>query len=356
MKDVININSFNCRGLRDEKKRRAVFNWLYSKHSGIVLLQETHSKETDEQLWASEWGGQIFFSHGTNQSRGVAVLLPKNMKERCVITGIERDQSGRVLIIDCNIEDNLFTIFNVYAPTKDQYTEQQCFLEYLRELLQKHEEKNLILAGDFNTYLNCKLDKKGGSIESETKFSKGLKLLCEEYTLIDMWRASNPIERKYTWRDNTRAGVVQARLDYFLISQHLNYLISNCSFKPDYKSDHSLISLSIDLLDTHKRGKSYSKFNNSLLYDKTCVQLIKEELKILATDNTIKDKSSFWDFVKCKIRSLTISYSVTLAKRKRKQEEILFKKLESMENNLDLNTQEYNIVKREWENILRDRY
>ena len=64
------------------------------------------------------------------------------MKERCVITGIERDQSGRVLIIDCNIEDNLFTIFNVYAPTKDQYTEQQCFLEYLRELLQKHEEKN----------------------------------------------------------------------------------------------------------------------------------------------------------------------------------------------------------------------
>ena len=239
----------------------------------------------------------------------------------------------------------------MYAPTKDQYTEQQCFLEYLRELLQKHEEKNLILAGDFNTYLNCKLDKKGGSIESETKFSKGLKLLCEEYTLIDMWRASNPIERKYTWRDNTRAGVVQARLDYFLISQHLNYLISNCSFKPGYKSDHSLISLSIDLLDTHKRGKSYWKFNNSLLYDKTYVQLIKEELKMLATDNTIKDKSSFWDFVKCKIRSLTISYSVTLAKRKRKQEEILFKKLESMENNLDLNTQEYNIVKREWENI-----
>ena len=70
---------------------------------------------------------------------------------------------------------------------------------------------------------------------------------------------------------------------------------------------------------------------------------------MLATDNTIKDKSSFWDFVKCKISSLTISYSVTLAKRKRKQEEILFKKLESMENNLDLNTQEYNIVKREWE-------
>ena len=89
---------------------------------------------------------------------------------------------------------------------------------------------------------------------------------------------------------------------------HLNYLISNCSFKPGYKSDHSLISLSIDLLDTHKRGKSYWKFNNSLLYDKTYVQLTKEELKMLATDNTIKDKSSFWDFVKCKIRSLTISY------------------------------------------------
>ena len=96
-----------------------------------------------------------------------------------------------------------------------------------------------------------------------------------------MWRASNPTERKFTWRDNTRAGVVQARLDFFLISRHLNYLISNCSFKPGYKSDHSLISLNIDLLDTHKSGKSYWKFNNSLLHDNTYVQLIKEELKML---------------------------------------------------------------------------
>ena len=57
MKDVITINSFNCRGLQDVKKRRAVFNWLQSRHSGMVLLQETHSKEADEKEWVSEWGG-----------------------------------------------------------------------------------------------------------------------------------------------------------------------------------------------------------------------------------------------------------------------------------------------------------
>ena len=107
----------------------------------MVLLQETHSKEGDEQQWISEWGGQIIFSHGTSQSKGVAVLLPKNMMESCKIKDIETEQNGRALIIDCEIEDNSFTIIYIYAPTKDQQKEQLQFLDYLRILLQQHEEK-----------------------------------------------------------------------------------------------------------------------------------------------------------------------------------------------------------------------
>ena len=83
-------------------------------------------------------------------------------------------------------------------------------------LLQQHEGKKLILAGDFNTYLN--LDKKGGSIGSESKYSKQLNSLCEEFDLLDIWRTNNSTECKFTWRDNTRAGIVQSRLDFFLIS------------------------------------------------------------------------------------------------------------------------------------------
>ena len=60
--DKITVSSFNCRGLRDQKKRLVVFNWLKSKHTGLVFLQETHSvflQEThsmieDEMIWEKQ--------------------------------------------------------------------------------------------------------------------------------------------------------------------------------------------------------------------------------------------------------------------------------------------------------------
>ena len=95
----------------------------------MLLLQETHSKEADEKEWVSEWGGRIILSHGTSQSRGVAVLLPKSMMEICKIKDIETDRNGRTLIIDCEIEDNYFTIINIYAPSKDHQKEQLQFID-----------------------------------------------------------------------------------------------------------------------------------------------------------------------------------------------------------------------------------
>ena len=216
LKDSISINSFNCNGLRDSKKRKCVFDWLKTNHFGISLLQETHSQEIDVKIWEMEWGGEIIFSHGTNQCRGVAVLLPPTLVEKCKINNIERDQNGRILAIDCEIEDNNFIVYNIYAPTKDQYTEQIEFLDYLRNLLQENQGKNVILGGYFNTYLNPTLDKKGGKSELESNHAKQLKSICEEFDLIDISRLNNQKEKRFTWQDNTRACFIQSRLDYFL--------------------------------------------------------------------------------------------------------------------------------------------
>ena len=45
---LLNINSFNCRGLGDQKKRLDIFHWLKSSHYGITFLQETHCTAKDE--------------------------------------------------------------------------------------------------------------------------------------------------------------------------------------------------------------------------------------------------------------------------------------------------------------------
>ena len=209
----------------------------------------------------------------------------------------------------------------------------------------------MILGGDFNTYLNPTLDKNGGKSELESNYAKQLKSVCKEFDLIDIWRLNNPKEKRFTWRDNTRAGFVQSRLDYFFISRHLNYLILKTLLKPGFRSDHSLINIQIELLQTQKRGKGYWKFNNSLLYDKTYVSLVKEELKKLSGNQEIQDKSCFWDFVKCQIRTITISYCRSLAHQRRTKERFLLGKIEDLEKNFRSDSHEYNMLKKEWENL-----
>ena len=51
---------------------------------------------------------------------------------------------------------------------------------------------NLLIGGDFNTYLDVGKGKKGGKIEKSSKYSDNINLLCEEYSLIDLWRVRHP--------------------------------------------------------------------------------------------------------------------------------------------------------------------
>ena len=104
--DKITINCFNCRGLRDNTKRSTVFNWLKTKHLGITLLQETHSIQTDEKTWEIQFGGQIFYSHGTYQSRGVAILIPNCLTGKIKVLKVKVDKEGRILILESQIDGN----------------------------------------------------------------------------------------------------------------------------------------------------------------------------------------------------------------------------------------------------------
>ena len=73
----LNIYSFNARGLRQTKKKVAVFIHLELKHKRFIVIQNTHCSSIDESQWQKEWGSKIYFSHGSTNSRGVAIQLPK---------------------------------------------------------------------------------------------------------------------------------------------------------------------------------------------------------------------------------------------------------------------------------------
>jgi len=70
----------------------------------------------------------------------------------------------------------------------------------------------------------------------------------------------------------------QARLDVFLVSNVLYTKIVETNILPGYRTDHSLITMSITMSNFTK-GNSYWKLINSLLTDIEFVRTIKETIK-----------------------------------------------------------------------------
>ncbi len=56
-------------------------------------------------------------------------------------------------------ENPNYIISNCYAPTQQYKNDQLKFIQLTRNYLCKFENENIIVAGDFNLYLNPKLDK-----------------------------------------------------------------------------------------------------------------------------------------------------------------------------------------------------
>ena len=352
---TIRINSFNCRGLRNPNKRGNIFQWLKNSYMGITLLQESHSANIDGVKWEKEWEGKVYYSHGEYNARGVTILIPKELETSINILETHNDSEGRILLIKCVIENNPYTIINIYSPTKDNLNGQNKFLLELKEIIELHSDENLIIGGDFNTCIDPNKDKKGGKEEKQTSYTNNLVSICEEYSLVDLWRVRNPDKKQYTRRERSRNGVVHSRLDYWLISTSISYLVKTTTINIGNSSDHSLISITLDLTETQQRGKGFWKFNNSLLCDTEYIQIVKDIISEIQSDQSIENKNVLWEFTKCKIRTHTMAYASKKAKERNKREKELEQQLNKLQTeivNNDTKYEEYVSYKTEWEELL----
>ena len=88
--------------------------------------------------------------------------------------------------------------------------------------------------------------------------------LIAELDLIDIRRSKNPELTKYTWRKTLANKELQmGRLDIFLMSISLAMYTTNQTIELGYRSDQSIIPLSLGFIETPKT-KTFWKFNNSL--------------------------------------------------------------------------------------------
>ena len=138
--------------------------------------------------------------------------------------------------------------------------------------------------------------------------------------------------RRYTWhcKNPTR----HARLDYVLTSANLLEFIDKCCIKPGYRSDHSLIELTLVTCKT-ERGRGLWKFNCSFLKDKEYLIHIndlidREKLRYslpvynpvnltavpdLSINFTINE-SQFLEVLLFQIRGETIKYATSVKQKK----------------------------------------
>ena len=72
---------------------------------------------------------------------------------------------------------------------------------------------------------------------------------------------------------------IQCRLDYFFLSKSFQYLTSDVKIVSSILLDHSAVSTLICTdKKQYKRGPGFWKFNNSLLTDKSYVELITKSI------------------------------------------------------------------------------
>ena len=88
-----------------------------------------------EERWKKDWGGPMLFSHGTNHSRGVMVLISPELKFK--ISRVEADEDGRYILFKIETRGNEMLLANLYFPTRDKENLQFDLLEKLERLISK---------------------------------------------------------------------------------------------------------------------------------------------------------------------------------------------------------------------------
>ena len=129
-------------------------------------------------------------------------------------------------------------------------------------------------------------------------------------------------------------------------------LVFQVDIKPDYKTDHSLISLSLNLIN-FSRGPAVWKFNTSLLKDQEYIACVKnwirdENLRYaipiynLENIHNVPEKNLhlkidydlFLEMLLMRIRGETIKYASHKKKLRKEIENNLLSEIESLEKNL----------------------
>ena len=329
---IVKFFSMNCRGLGQFKKRKDVFSYLRGIEADIFMLQDVHCNDQKLVSFRNSWGKDVYISPGTNNARGVAILPGRNIQ--LDVLNEKHDDIGNVILIKAVINKTFeVLLMSVYGPNEDNpqfYRELSRMIDDMRD---GEDALPVMLCGDLNIALDQRLDTYNYDRENNVGARDELEHVMRTQGLVDSFREINQTKKSYTWR-KCNPSVKQARLDYILVSSDVLGNVQKVGIVPGYRTDHSAVYVDL-VINQHKRGNGWFKFNTSLLKDKEYLSLMREAVydvlelycvPVYTRQFLIQDlghtaqfqisHALLWEALILQLRTQTISYSINKCRNK----------------------------------------
>ena len=174
-----------------------------------------------------------------------------------------KDIHGNYLQLIMKIQTFKINFTTIYAPNIDRPE----FFNQVRDLIKnKTDVDYIVVCGYFNLDLDPQLDSMNYKNINHPRSRHIVFDTMDELNLIDTFHHFHPNVKRYSCRKRNK--VKQARLDFFLTSNTMSDIIDNYSIRHSYRSDHSIVELSITL-NNFEKGKGVWKLNVGLLKTQT---------------------------------------------------------------------------------------
>ena len=173
------------------------------------------------------------------------------------------------------IEGKRLRLVNIYAPNRDDPN----FFKQLKQHILDAGNTNILIVGDWNLLLQPEVDDTNYKNVNNQNARVEVCNMIAELNLYDIWSEEHPEERKFTWKRKLKNYTLQmGRLDFILVSDEILHYCHKESILPGYRSDHSMVSVNLQMFKHTTKPKFFWKYNNQLLKDKNFTKKVKEKM------------------------------------------------------------------------------
>lgn len=337
----LKVLTLNTNGMRDDNKRKMIFEYIKQQGADIICLQETHSSIEIEDKWTKEWNGKAYWNSENEHTAGTAILIARK-RNSYKITDTTKDTEGRFMHICIQAGNTKLYISNLHAHNHRVQRRSQ-----LRQLVARTRKFHTqLIAGDFNGIDVSELDREPANTKKDEGDAKFNRRIMGNMDVKDTYRDINGNQKDFTF---FYAGG-KSRLDRIYASKDIKVIACNhvpCSF-----SDHDAVIATVQLDEPAPRQRNTWK-NNTMTYSKDDFQ---EEFRTkwnqwATLHQTIyATKAEWWEAVKRRLKHLVIKHAARARKTQKEQREKREQKLNRVRVNVIRNNApqtEYRKAKKE---------